>query len=153
MRSPGAGSDRWVGGLHLAIVCLVSSPTRNQPPRHQRRQQHRQDEKCPAGAAQPLGAIHRLRTAAAKDEVVGQAQELGQAIVQYVELERDRAQKVADTYLEQEIWDTEGTFTLETVQTTLESLQAYGDLPPELTVQDVADLSYYDEVVDEIRSQ
>ena len=78
---------------------------------------------------------------------------LHEAIIKYVEFEPDRAQQAADTYLEQAVWDASGTYTLETVQTTLGFLQEYGDLPKELTAEDVADLSYYDAVLDEMGDQ
>ena len=78
-------------------------------------------------------------------------QALGEAIIQYMEMEPDRAQQVADAYAKQEIWDLGGSYSMETVQATLEFLQEYGDLPPELTTEDVADLSYYDEVLAEMQ--
>lgn len=81
------------------------------------------------------------------------AQVLRDEIIKYLELEPDEAQQLADTYLEQEIWDASGTYTLETVQAIVEFSQQYGELPPELTAKDVADLSYYDAVLDEIGRQ
>jgi ABC-type nitrate/sulfonate/bicarbonate transport system substrate-binding protein len=80
-------------------------------------------------------------------------QVLREAVIKYLDLEPDEAQQVADTYLEQEIWDASGTYTLETVQATIDFLQEYGDLAPGLTAEDVADLSYYDAVLDEIGRQ
>ena len=77
-------------------------------------------------------------------------QVLREVIVEYLDLETDRAQQMADTYLEQGIWDARGTYSLESVQATLDFLREHGDLPPDLTAQDVADLSYYDAVLDEI---
>jgi hypothetical protein len=78
---------------------------------------------------------------------------LHEAIIKYVELEPDKAEQAADTYLEQAVWDTSGTYTLETVQATMDFLQEFGDLPKELTAEDVADLSYYDAVLDEMGGQ
>jgi NitT/TauT family transport system substrate-binding protein len=77
-------------------------------------------------------------------------QVLREAIVEYLDLETDRAQQMADTYLAQGIWDASGTYSLESVQATLDFLREHGDLPPDLTAGDVADLSYYDAVLDEI---
>jgi NitT/TauT family transport system substrate-binding protein len=77
-------------------------------------------------------------------------QVLREAIVNYLDLEPDRAQQMADMYLAQGIWDATGTYSLETVQATLDFLREHGDLPPDLKAEDVADLSYYDAVLDEI---
>jgi NitT/TauT family transport system substrate-binding protein len=79
---------------------------------------------------------------------------LREAIIERVEMEPESAQQAADTYLEQKVWDVSGTvFTPETVQTNLEFLQEYGDVPADLTLEDVADLSYYDAVVEEMGLQ
>lgn len=77
-------------------------------------------------------------------------QVLRDAISKYMELEPDRAQQMADTYLAQEVWDVSGAHVLEMVQATLDFLQTQGTLPAELSPEDVADLSYLDAVVDEI---
>lgn len=77
-------------------------------------------------------------------------QALREAIIKYLDLEPDEAQEMADTYLEQEIWDVGGAYTLETVQANIDFFQEYGDLPAGLKAEDVADLSYYDAVLDEI---
>ena len=80
-------------------------------------------------------------------------QVLREAIVNYLEIGPNKAQQMADTYLAQEIWDISGAYTLETVQATIDFLQEHGDLSPELKAEDVADLSYYDAVLDEIGRQ
>lgn len=77
-------------------------------------------------------------------------QALREAIIKYLELEPDEAQEIADIYLEQGIWDVSGVYTLETVQANIDFFQEYSDLPPGLEAEDVADLSYYDAVLDEI---
>jgi ABC-type nitrate/sulfonate/bicarbonate transport system substrate-binding protein len=78
---------------------------------------------------------------------------LQEAITEYLNLEPDAARQVVDSYRTQELWDASGAFTIETVQTTLEFLKEYGDLPAGLEPEDVADLSYYDAVLDEIGRQ
>jgi ABC-type nitrate/sulfonate/bicarbonate transport system substrate-binding protein len=80
-------------------------------------------------------------------------QALREAIIKYLDLEPDRVQQMVDMYLAQKIWDTSGTYTLETVQATIDFLQEYGDLPAGLKAEDVADLSYYEAVLDEIGRQ
>jgi ABC-type nitrate/sulfonate/bicarbonate transport system substrate-binding protein len=77
-------------------------------------------------------------------------QELSEAIICYVELDPDEAEHAAEVYLAQGIWDASGMYTLDTVQVTIDFLQVYGDLPPGLEAEDVADLSFYDAVLDEI---
>jgi ABC-type nitrate/sulfonate/bicarbonate transport system substrate-binding protein len=95
-------------------------------------------------------AIHALFTARRSLQA---PQVLREAIINYLGLEPDKAQEMADTYLARKIWDVSGAYTLETVQATLDFLQEHGDLPPELEAEDVADLSYYDAVLDEIGRQ
>ncbi len=75
---------------------------------------------------------------------------LREAIIRYLDFEANEAQEMADTYLAQEIWDLGGGYTLESVQTTIDFLQEFGDLAPELGASDVADVSYYEAVLDEI---
>jgi NitT/TauT family transport system substrate-binding protein len=80
-------------------------------------------------------------------------QVLREAIIKYLDLEPDKAQQMADAYLAQKIWDVNGAYSLETVQATLDFLQEHGSLPPGLKAEDVADLSYYEAVLDEIGRQ
>jgi ABC-type nitrate/sulfonate/bicarbonate transport system substrate-binding protein len=91
-----------------------------------------------------------IRAVFAARRALQDPQALSEAIVQYLEAEPDRAEQMAETYLAQGIWDASGVYSLESVQATLEFLREGGDLPPDLTAEDVADLSYYDAVVDEI---
>ena len=81
------------------------------------------------------------------------SQTLREAIVDYLEVEPAEAQQLAGLYLSRNTWDVRGEYTLDTVQATMEFLQEYGDLPPEIEAKDVADLSYYEEVLDEIGRQ
>lgn len=80
-------------------------------------------------------------------------QALREAIIKHVGLEPDKAQETADSYLAREFWDLSGSYTLESVQATLDFLQEHGSLPPGLKAEDVADLSYYEAVLDEIGRQ
>jgi ABC-type nitrate/sulfonate/bicarbonate transport system substrate-binding protein len=80
-------------------------------------------------------------------------QTLREAIVGYLEVEPSEARQLADLYLSRNTWDVRGEYTLDTVQTTMDFLQEYGDLPQEIEAKDVADLSYYEEVLDEIGRQ
>ncbi|KPL21722.1 MAG: hypothetical protein AMJ93_08920 [Anaerolineae bacterium SM23_84] len=80
-------------------------------------------------------------------------QALREAIIKHAGLEPDKAQETADAYLARQFWDLSGSFSLESVQATLDFLQEYGSLPPGLKAEDVADLSYYEAVLDEIGRQ
>jgi ABC-type nitrate/sulfonate/bicarbonate transport system substrate-binding protein len=80
-------------------------------------------------------------------------QTLREEIINYLEVEPSEAQKLADLYLSRNTWDVRGEYTLDTVQATMDFLQEYGDLPPETEAKDAADLSYYEEVLDEIGRQ
>jgi NitT/TauT family transport system substrate-binding protein len=75
---------------------------------------------------------------------------LREAIIKYVDLEPDKAQQAAEIYLTREFWDLSGSYKLESVQATLDFLQEHATLPPGLKAEDVADLSYYEAVLDEI---
>ncbi len=75
---------------------------------------------------------------------------LRRAMIEYLGLEPGEAQEMSQAYVSRGIWDASGTYTLQDVQFTLDFLQEYGELPPGLQAKDVADLSYYDAVVDEI---
>jgi hypothetical protein len=80
-------------------------------------------------------------------------QVLSQAIIDYVGIEAGKAQQLAQLYLAQEIWDASGEYTLEAVQASLDFFQENGDVPLGLSAEDVADLSYYEAVLDEIGRQ
>jgi ABC-type nitrate/sulfonate/bicarbonate transport system substrate-binding protein len=77
-------------------------------------------------------------------------EQLRAAVEQYLDLEPETVGQAVDYYMAHKLWDTGGAFTLETVETTLEFLKEYGDLPPELAPTDVADLSYYNAVLDKL---
>jgi ABC-type nitrate/sulfonate/bicarbonate transport system substrate-binding protein len=94
-----------------------------------------------------------IRAVFASRRRVQDPQVLREAIIRYLELEPDKAQQMADVYSVQGIWDVTGTFSMETVQTILEFLQEFGDVPADLEAGDVADLSYYEAVLSEIGSQ
>jgi ABC-type nitrate/sulfonate/bicarbonate transport system substrate-binding protein len=78
---------------------------------------------------------------------------LSEAIVEYLPVQPPDPQQVADLYLSGSTWDLSGEYTLDTVQATMDFMQEYGDLAPELEAKDVADLSYYEAVLDEIGRQ
>lgn len=80
-------------------------------------------------------------------------QVLSQAIVRYSGVGPDEAQRLAEFFLERQTWDVSGEYTLETVQRTVDFLQEYGDLGPDIKAEDAADLSYLNEVWDEIGRQ
>lgn len=80
-------------------------------------------------------------------------QVLSAAIIKYLEIEPDEAQQLADLYLGRGTWDVRGEYTLEKVQATMDFLKEYGDLAPGVEPEDVADLSYYEAVLDEIGRQ
>jgi ABC-type nitrate/sulfonate/bicarbonate transport system substrate-binding protein len=73
--------------------------------------------------------------------------------VKYVEVEPDRAQDLAQQYLAAELWDPNGQITSENIQATLDFLYAGDILSADLTVEQFADLSYLDAVLNEIGRQ
>jgi NitT/TauT family transport system substrate-binding protein len=86
----------------------------------------------------------------AKRSVIQDPQLLRDKIVQYLSLDSAEAQQLADVYLAAQIWDPNGGVTAENVQATLEFLSNGGILPAGSKVEDVADLSYPNAVLDEI---
>jgi ABC-type nitrate/sulfonate/bicarbonate transport system substrate-binding protein len=78
---------------------------------------------------------------------------LREAIIHYLDMDHDKAEEAANQYLAREIWDVGGSYSRETVQDTLSFLQQQGTIPLELTAEDIADLSYYSAVLDEIGRQ
>jgi ABC-type nitrate/sulfonate/bicarbonate transport system substrate-binding protein len=78
---------------------------------------------------------------------------LRDAIVKYLSIDAARAQELAEAYLLEEIWDPNGQLSSEQVQATLDFLSAADMLPADLKVEDVADLSYFNAVLDEIGRQ
>jgi ABC-type nitrate/sulfonate/bicarbonate transport system substrate-binding protein len=94
-----------------------------------------------------------IRAVFAARRTIQDANVLRDAITRYVGFEPDRAQQAADTYLARKVWDISGTYTPETVQAIIDFLQEFGDMPPQLKAADVANLSYYNAVLDEIGRQ
>jgi len=81
------------------------------------------------------------------------ADALQEAIVKYLGHEPDVARQMAETYVQWSIWDAKGEYSLETVQVSIDFLQEYGDLAAGLDAADVADLSSYEAVLDEMSRQ
>lgn len=104
-------------------------------------------EQHPEAVEDFIRAVFKARRSLQDPEV------LREAIIDYLELEPDMAQQAADTYLVQEVWDASGSYTLETVRANLDFLKEFGDLPQELAAEEVADLSFYEAVLDEIGRQ
>jgi ABC-type nitrate/sulfonate/bicarbonate transport system substrate-binding protein len=78
---------------------------------------------------------------------------LRDGIVKYLSIDDARAQELAGAYLLEEIWDPNGQLSPENVQATLSFLSAAEILPGDLKVEQVADLSHLDAVLDEIGRQ
>jgi ABC-type nitrate/sulfonate/bicarbonate transport system substrate-binding protein len=78
------------------------------------------------------------------------AQALRDEIVKRLSMESGAAQAAADAYLAERVWDSNGGLTNAKLQTTLDFLVETGNLQPGLKVEDVADLSYLNAVLDEI---
>lgn len=89
----------------------------------------------------------------AQRQVIEDPQLLRDGIVKYLSFDTAQAQELADVYLAAKIWDPNGGVTSENVQSTLELLSDAGILPASLKVEDVADLSYLNAVLDEIGRQ
>jgi ABC-type nitrate/sulfonate/bicarbonate transport system substrate-binding protein len=85
--------------------------------------------------------------------VLQDPQLLRDGIVKYLSLDAAQAQELADVYLAAKIWDPNGGVTPEIVQSTLDFLSAGGILPAGSKVEDVANLSYLNAVLDEIGRQ
>lgn len=75
---------------------------------------------------------------------------LADGIVRYLEIEPDSADELAQEYLAAQQWDPNGQITMENIQATLDFLRAGDMLAADLTVDQFADLSYLDAVLDEI---
>jgi ABC-type nitrate/sulfonate/bicarbonate transport system substrate-binding protein len=85
--------------------------------------------------------------------IVRDPQLLADGIVKYVEVEPERAQDLAREYLAAELWDPNGQVTVDNLQATLDFLRAGGILSTDLAVEQFADLSYLNAVLDEIGRQ
>ena len=89
----------------------------------------------------------------ANRSVIADSQLLRDGIVKHLSIDPARAQELAEAYLLEQIWDPNGQLSSENVQATLDFLSAAGMLPADLKVEDVADLSYLNAVLDEIGRQ
>jgi ABC-type nitrate/sulfonate/bicarbonate transport system substrate-binding protein len=89
----------------------------------------------------------------AQRSVIENPQLLRDKIVQYLSLDSAQAQQLADAYIAAHIWDPNGGVTAENVRATLDFLVAGDILPAGSRVEDVADLSYLNAVLDEIGRQ
>ncbi len=89
----------------------------------------------------------------ANRSVLQDRQLLVDAIVQYVEVEPDMAENLAQEYVTSQFWDPNGQITTENIQATLHMLRAGDMLATDLTVDQFADLSYLDAVLEEIGRQ
>ncbi len=105
---------------------------------------------CGTGAAIQLSSALFERALFTARRDLQDPRALREAIVEYLDLKADAAQVMADTYLAHNIWDVSGAYTLEMVQDSIDFFQEYGDLPPGLEAEDVADLSYYESVLEEM---
>jgi ABC-type nitrate/sulfonate/bicarbonate transport system substrate-binding protein len=85
--------------------------------------------------------------------VIADPQLLRDGIVKYLSIDAARAQELAEAYLLEEIWDPNGQLSSENVQATLGFLSAGDIVPADLQVEDVADLSFLNAVLDEIGRQ
>ena len=86
----------------------------------------------------------------AQRSVIADPQLLRDGIVKYMSIDPALAQELAEAYLLEQIWDPNGQLSSENVQATLDLFSAAGMLPADLQVEDVADLSYLNAVLDEI---
>jgi ABC-type nitrate/sulfonate/bicarbonate transport system substrate-binding protein len=89
----------------------------------------------------------------ANRSVLQDRQLLVDAIVKYVEVEPDMAENLAQEYLSSQFWDPNGQITAGNIQATLDFLRAGDMLSSDLTVEQFADLSYLNAVLDEIGRQ
>lgn len=75
---------------------------------------------------------------------------LEKAIVKFLDLDAETAQTLAQAYLALGMWDPNGGLEREDVQSSLDFFTENGSLPEGLTVDGVADLSYLNQVLEEI---
>ena len=94
-----------------------------------------------------------IRAVFAARESIQDPKVLEAALIKYLEMEPEEAQEAAEVYLAQKVWDTDFLLSLDVVKANLEFLQQNGDLTAELTPEKVSDLSFYDEVVKEFKSE
>jgi ABC-type nitrate/sulfonate/bicarbonate transport system substrate-binding protein len=75
---------------------------------------------------------------------------LREAMVKQLKYSPEQAKTTADDYLAANIWDPNGGLSAESIKTTLEFLIQQGTIPAGLKVEDVADLSSLNSVLDEM---
>jgi ABC-type nitrate/sulfonate/bicarbonate transport system substrate-binding protein len=71
-------------------------------------------------------------------------------VAELLELDAERAARVAEAYLEQGVWDPNGGLDADRIEYTLGILRASGAVPEEMTPDDVADLDTMNAVLDEL---
>lgn len=86
----------------------------------------------------------------AQRELTADPKRLQAELMELLEVDAATAQTTADTYLARKIWDLNGTITPENIQYTLDTLAEAEALPAGMQVEDVADLSYLEAVLEEI---
>ena len=89
----------------------------------------------------------------AQRRVVSRPELLVDESVKRLALDRATAEAVGQAHLRMAIWDTNGGPTVQNVQGTIDFLTEAASLPRGLKASDVADLSYLNEVLDEIGRQ
>jgi ABC-type nitrate/sulfonate/bicarbonate transport system substrate-binding protein len=71
-------------------------------------------------------------------------------VAELLELDDIEARRMAEAYLAQGVWEANGALEEDKITYTLGILAEYGAVPPDTTVEDVADLTYLATVLDEI---
>jgi ABC-type nitrate/sulfonate/bicarbonate transport system substrate-binding protein len=83
-------------------------------------------------------------------QIIEDSQLLADGIAEYVDVEADWAQTLADEYLAVQLWDPNGQFTTENLRATLDFFREREVMATDLTVAQFADLTYLDAVLEEI---
>jgi ABC-type nitrate/sulfonate/bicarbonate transport system substrate-binding protein len=86
----------------------------------------------------------------ANRELQGNPQRLHREISERLLFEPKLAQAAADGFMEEQVWDANGGLDPKRIQATLDILRKGKAFPAELTPEDVADLEYLNDVLDEI---
>lgn len=87
---------------------------------------------------------------AANRRVIANPQVLRDEIVKRLAIDAVQAQKLADTYLALKVWDANGGMNQDSLAYTIDFLSANGTVSKGIQINDVADLSYLNAVLDEI---
>jgi ABC-type nitrate/sulfonate/bicarbonate transport system substrate-binding protein len=83
-------------------------------------------------------------------ELVEHPERLQAEIMKLYEIDAAEAERLAEAYLAQGIWDINGALTTENIQFTIDAMAKDGVLPVGLRAEDVADLSYMNAVLDDM---